>query len=522
MRIALVSEGTYPYAIGGVSTWCDQLIRGLPEHRWTMVALTGDDSEHPLWTTPDNLDGVQRIPLWGPAPAGPHRPGRWRGAGREPGAGFASSYGALLEAMLAPHDPRSPQAMVARSRFLLALRGIFEYADSGGDLSAALMSNAALAQLVAAWRDVRPTDLTLADALEAAHYFGCMLRPFSVPPVRCDIVHSSMNGLSMLAAMAAKWRHGTPLVMSEHGIYLRERYLSYLDEPAAHAVKALMLSFFRSLAGAGYLVADALAPHSSYNRRWQLQNGADPDRMWTMYNGVETAEFPVAESEPDTPTVVFMGRINPLKDLHTLIRAFAYVRAQVPGARLRIFGVTPPADQAYAQSCRRLIRDLNLTDAVTMEGGVDSPVIAYHAATIVALTSVSEGFPVTLIEAMACGRPIVCTNVGGVREAVTDAGIVVTPRDHLAVARACVTLLQDDEMRQRMAKAARSRVLQLFTLAESLNGYRRIYDHLTGEPVETPDPVEACRPRALGRVRVASVHSGRPFVPGLVWTGGVR
>src|SRR5262245_40499697 len=140
MRIALVSEGTYPFAIGGVSTWCDQLIRGLPEHRWTMVALSVDGTDSPLWTTPENLDGVQRIPVWGPAPAGPHRPGRWLGArpwaGARPGSGFASSYDALLEAMLARQDPRSPQAMVSRSRFLLALRGIFEYADSGGDLSA--------------------------------------------------------------------------------------------------------------------------------------------------------------------------------------------------------------------------------------------------------------------------------------------------------------------------------------------------------------------------------------------------
>ncbi len=97
-----------------------------------------------------------------------------------------------------------------------------------------------------------------------------MLRPLSAPAVEADVVHASMNGLSMLVGMVAKWTHGTPLLLSEHGIYLRERYISYLDEDTPHPVKVLILNFFRSLAGAAYLACDALAPHSGYNRRWQL------------------------------------------------------------------------------------------------------------------------------------------------------------------------------------------------------------------------------------------------------------
>jgi len=510
MRIALVSEGTYPFAVGGVSTWCHQLVRGLPEHMWTMVALTEGGEDQALWKSPENLDRILRIPLWTP-----HSPG----GSRRPGGGLASSYEALLQAMLIQEDPRSYQAMVARSRFLLALRGIFEYASDGGDLAAGLTSNAGVAQLVTAWREIRQTDLSLANALEVANLLAHMLRPLTVPAVNADIVHSSMNGLSMLVAMAAKWRHGTQVVMSEHGIYLRERYLDYLETDAPHAVKAMMLGFFRTLAGAGYLIADAIAPHSSYNRRWQLQNGADPDRMWTMYNGVEPTDFPAADTEPDRPTIVFMGRISPLKDLHTLIRAFTFVRTRLSNARLRIYGTVAPADVAYAQTCQRLIEDLGLTGAVTLEGAVDSPVTAYHAATLVALTSVSEGFPMAVVEAMACGRPIVCTNVGGVPEAVADAGIVVPPRDPFAVGEACITILTDHERRRHMAAAARSRVLELFTLRESLEAYRRIYDHL-GQPPAADRPAlplkthsraislpphvsrRGRRPRALGCVEV--------------------
>jgi glycosyltransferase involved in cell wall biosynthesis len=537
MKVALVSEGTYPFAVGGVSTWCDQLIRGFPEYQWEMVALTVDGGERPAWGAPGNLARVHRIPLWGSPPAGTRRPagpGRlgwgplgWlggRGRVSRPGSAFTASYQSLLTAMLERNDPRSDQAMVARSRFLLALRGIHEYAASGGDLVAAMNSNAGIAQLVSAWEETQKTKLTLADALEAANVMEHMLRPLAAPPLECDLVHASMNGLSMLPAMTAKWRFGTPVVMSEHGIYLREQYLALLDKKAPYAVKVLMLGFSRALAGAGYLIADALAPHSSYNRRWQLQNGGDPDRMWTMYNGVEPEAFPVAEREPDHPTLVFMGRINPLKDVHTLIRAFAHVRTRMPNARLRIFGAAQPADVQYAKSCQRLINDLGLSGSAAMEGSVESPVTAYHAATVVALTSVSEGFPVTIVEAMACGRPMVATNVGGVSEAIADAGIVVAPQDYMAVANACVTLLGDDDLRHRMAKAARSRVLRLFTLGESLDAYRRLYDHLTGAttppreigPTPPPAPPPLAPPPSVPLAVSLSASSSqtRPHVVG--------
>jgi glycosyltransferase involved in cell wall biosynthesis len=512
VKIALVSEGTYPYALGGVSLWCDQLIRGMPDYRWEMVALTVDGTEREVWKRPDNLEAVRSIPMWSAAPFGRRRRDR-------PGAAFTSAYQSFLTALLNPLDPRSDQAAVNRSRFLLALRGLYEYSASGGRLTDALTSNEALTQLMDAWHDTYDGGLHLADAIEGAWLIERMLRPLTAPPVVADVVHAAMNGLSMLVAMASKWRHGTPIVMSEHGIYLRERYLAALHEDTPHAVKVLLLSFFRALAGGGYLIADAVTPHSSYNRRWQIQHGADPERMWTMYNGVAPDDFPAAGSEPEQPTIVFMGRIDPLKDLHTLIRAFAVVRDRVPNARLRIFGGTPAGNELYHRSCQQLIDELGLRDSAALEGKVSSQVDAYHAATIVALTSISEGFPYSVIEAMSCGRAVVCTNVGGVAEAVADAGIVVSPRDHVAIADGCVALLTDHERRARMAATARSRVLDLFTLRQSVEAYRQVYQQLTGrsgrlEIPETKQPdvrrVAEPRPPARGRVVVPSQRRSRP------------
>ncbi|MEW9553885.1 GT4 family glycosyltransferase PelF [Nonomuraea sp. NPDC050783] len=467
MKVTLVSEGTYPFAMGGVSVWMDQLIRGMPDYTWDVVAMTVDGRERPVWERPPNLQKVISVPLW---------TAKWRRrSGKPPGSGFAQVYGRFLEMVLTPAVRGEGGA-----EFLATLEQLYRFAHEGGDLVGALTTNESLSQLMDAWYWNRSDRLTLADAVVAGDLMGHMLRPLAEPPPRTDLTHVSMNGLSMLMAMTAKWQYGTPIVLSEHGVYLRERYLQYVDEPVSHAVRVLLLSFFRRLATAAYAAADRIAPHSSYNRRWQLRNGADPGRIRIMYNGVDPADFPVATTDPPEPTIVFMGRVDPLKDLHMLIRAFQIVRDKIPDARLRVFGGVPKGNESYHESCLDLIAELGLEGSAVFEGRVASQVDAYHAGQVVALTSISEGFPYTVVEAMACGRPVVVTNVGGVAEAVGEAGFVVPPRDHVAAADAMVRLLHDGELRHRLGLLARERVLTRFTLRQSLDDYRAVYRECVG------------------------------------------
>ncbi|GIG60132.1 lipopolysaccharide glycosyltransferase, putative [Longispora fulva] len=469
-RVAMISEGTYPHHFGGVSVWMDQLIRGMPEHRFQVVALTVTGVEKSVWEIPDNLDQVINIPLWTRRERKPDREPQW----------FVDAHATFLRALIRPAEVRERWSQQGREAFLQALRGLFDYAQIA-DLTAALTSNAAISRLMDAWHQAGMDigePLCLADALTAADLIEHMLRPLSAPPVEVDICHLAMNGLAGLVALAAKWRNGSKIVLSEHGVYLRERYLAMVNEDVPHAVKVLLLNFFRTLAVATYHSADLLAPHSNYNRRWALYNGATPARMRTMYNGVDPADFPAATGEPDVPTIVFMGRIDPLKDLHTLIRAFSLVKAEVPDARLRMFGPIPEVNQDYAASCRKLVDDLGLTDSAVFEGRIASQVDAYHAGHINVLTSISEGFPYTIVEAMATGRPPVCTNVGGVAEAVGDAGIVCAARDHVAIAAGCVKLLTDHDLRRRLGVAARERILNNFTLAQSIEAYRSVYEEV--------------------------------------------
>jgi len=171
------------------------------------------------------------------------------------------------------------------------------------------------------------------------------------------------------------------------------------------------------------------------------------------------------------------------------------VRQEIPEARLRLFGSPPAGSEGYRDRCQALIDSLGLAGAAVFEGRVDDVVDAYHAGQAVVLSSSSEGFPYTVIEAMTSGRATVSTDVGGVREAVGDTGLVVPARDPKALAAACVLVLTDHELRHRLARAARARALQNFTLEQFLAVYREIYPTLAKPQSLRPD-VQTARTEA--------------------------
>ncbi|MEW1632488.1 GT4 family glycosyltransferase PelF [Streptomyces sp. NPDC093801] len=531
-HVTLLTEGTYPHSHGGVSVWCDQLVQGMPDIDFDVIAVTGTGRESLAWDLPGHVLGVRSVPMWGDPPEG--RAPRGRGHRRLSGA-----YEQFLTALL---DPR------AEDGFAPALSTMAR-AASDGALSPFLRGDHAIAVLAAVWnrpgltvREARPT---LHDALTATSLLEHALRPLAAPPPEHGVAHAVSGGVAVLPGLAGLERHGVPLLLTEHGVYLRERYLGYRTAPYRWPVKAVVLGFFRLLAEESYRRASLVTPGNRYNRLWEEEGGADPQAIRTVYNGVDPAAFPPAGPEPDVPTLSWAGRVDPIKDLETLIRAFALVRARVPEARLRLFGGTPRGGEAYRERCEALARDLGHADAVAFEGRVDDIKDAYAAGNVVMLSSISEGFPFTLIEAMSCGRATVSTDVGGVREAVGDAGLVVPPRDPEAMAEAALELLGDSPRRAAMGEAARLRVIEQFTLRQTIDTFRSIYLELPGldrtpptaagrtrvparaVPTLVPAPAAAPAPALLTPVAVAAGRArrqerARPAAPGRILTADAR
>lgn len=477
MRVALVNEGTYPYVLGGVSTWCDQLVRGLSDVSWHLVTMVGQPSMTPVLTVPDNVASLSAVPVWG-GPRAPRR--RAIPAAARLCAGMLGDTPAHLDlfrsalrelALAQPGDARPGCARCVPAPAACPRHGLAGRHPLYGLPLADL--------LLDAWAEAERTGaeplprLTLRDADEAAVLIEHAVRPLAavLPPV--DVCHANANGLSSLVALAAKWRDGVPFLMTEHGVYLRERYLSAGDQPPG--VKVAVLRFHRALARLAYAEADLIAPVSGFNRRWEERHGADPGRIHVIPNGVDPVRFPPLPTEPDVPTIAWVGRIDPLKDLETLISALAVVREQVPDARLHLAGPVPAGNERYARVCHDLAEGLGLTGAVTFAGPVASSREAFEAGHVAALSSISEGMPYTIVEAMMCRRATVSTDVGGVAEMVGDAGLVVPPRDPVAFGTACATLLRDTGRRHDLGRRGHDRALELFTLRRCLDAYRERY-----------------------------------------------
>lgn len=471
MKIALITEGTYPIATGGVSTWCDQLITGMPEHEFDVVALTGSGVTRLAWTMPTNVRAVHLIPVWGPS-ASALRPGPRRRIWVD------STQLALTELWDAALGPESNDPVGRTSDALQQLVGI---SDRIG-LSHVLATRGSVAPILAAWARHAAASgepaISVADAVMAASIVDRALAIIDHRVEEVDVIHAASNGPSSLLALAHSWRHGTPVLLTEHGVYLRERYLALSGAKLSWPVRRAVTAFLRRLCQVVHVHAHMVLPVNQFNARWERKLGAVPAQIHTIPNGVDPAKFEPIIGEPDVPTISFVGRIDPLKDLETLISAFAVVRERIPNVQLRIFGPTPAENVAYKTRLVELAGRLEISDAVHWEGPSQGSRPAIEAGHVVALSSVSEGLPFTLIESMMCGRATVNTDVGGVSECLDEqqtTGLLVPARDHVAFAEACVTLLTDHGLRASIGAAARHRALSEFTLEKCLLRYREAY-----------------------------------------------
>ncbi len=475
MRSLLVTEGTYPYVRGGVSTWCHLLISGLSEVDFMVFALVGNPSNATEYEIPTNVVRTIALPLWGH-----ERMEEYSGADlrselrRDPRAlreEFVPLFAAFLDEIVRGMESAHPQRLVD------AIGGIYTYFrkhDYDWTMRREEVWNVTLAQFRAsAWHD---RFMSALEAIELTRSFYRYLAPLAIEIPASDIVHTSAAGLCGLVAVAAKSALGIPVVLTEHGVYLRERVLELARAGFPFSDRSIKKNLFSAIARATYAVADVIAPVCSYNATWERFYGVPEDRILVIYNGVDQTRFDDRNHRPERPTVTAMVRIDPLKDLETLVASAPFVRERFPDVVFDIWG--PVHDEAYNLRVLELVRALGLESCIRFRGSTSDPAAAYAEASVVALSSISEGFPYSVIEAMMCAKPVVATDVGGAREAIGDCGTVVPPKRPQRLAEALCDLLARPEEAVALGKKARARALELFTLDGCLTNYRVLYANM--------------------------------------------
>ncbi len=219
-----------------------------------------------------------------------------------------------------------------------------------------------------------------------------------------------------------------------------------------------------------------------------------PDRLSTIYNGVDLDHFrPTRRGRDDeAPVIGSTARLHVKNDHATLLRAFARVKARWPGARLLLVGRGPEEARL-----RALATSLGVPAQVQFVGEQADVAPYLHQMDLYVQSSVAEGMPNSVLEAMAVGLPIVATSVGGTPEVVVDGetGLLVPPRDPVALADGMLKLLEDRTMADALGRAGRARVEAHFGEAEMLRRIESLLD------------------------RLVECHLGLTFEPPLGWVG---
>lgn len=467
MRVCLVLEGSYPYVYGGVSTWMHGCIRAMPEHEfvlWVIGAKAADRGKF-VYELPANVAEVHEVFL----------DDALRLRGGAPPVHFTPEECAALRELVrlgAPdwevlfrlfHEKRAHPLAVLQSREFMAL-----------------------------FTKLCEEEYPYTAFADAFHTVRSMLLPVlwlmtgEVPEADC--YHAICTGYGGLLACLGGSVHHRPVLLTEHGIYTREREEEIIRaEWVVPSFKSRWIRFFYMLSEEIYRRAFRVSSLFYNARRTQIEMGCDGAKCIVIPNGVQYQRFcdiPLKEEDGwvDIGAVV---RLAPIKDVKTMIYAFFELASRVPNVRLHIMGGVD--DEGYANECYALVEQLQIKNLL-FTGRVD--VVQYmQKLDFTILTSISEGQPLSVLESMAARRPCVTTEVGCCRELLEGApgdtfgiaGYCVPPMYRQGLADAMEKMCASRARREEMGRIGQRRVDAYFHHEQMLANYQKMYDETAKE-----------------------------------------
>ena len=489
--ILIVAEGTYPYIKGGVSSWIHQLINGLPEFTFGVIFL-GSVREHYgdiAYKLPDNLAHLE--------------------------------VHFLFEKIVEESKKSKISQIRVRRDILDYLREMHEYfrLAEDGRIQKKIKDIALVLENIEedffihheySWEFIKEQYTKLCPDESFVDYFWTV-RNMHTPiwkitglyknVVKAKVVHSPSTGYAGLLGSLIKYYKKVPFILTEHGIYTRERKIDTMladwiagkkiqvhkNIGEAEYIRELWVRFFIGLGKIAYDAADVIISLFHAAREIQISYGAPPEKTMVIPNGVDVKRLAQLREKrpPGVPKVItLLGRVVPIKDIKTFIKAMRIVVDKLPEAEGWIVG-PEDEDVEYAQECHKLADALGLSEKVKFLG-FQSIADILPKTGILTLTSISEGMPLVVLEAFAAGVPVVSTDVGACRQLIYGgideedikigkAGEVTQIANPEALAKAYLKLLLNEEEWKKAQKAAIERVERYYSQDDLLNNYRKLY-----------------------------------------------
>ena len=490
--VCMVVEGTYPYVKGGVSSWIHNLISALPSKTFRILFLgPSPNFEYELrYELPANVTGIDKLYAQDFREENLHTHGPTPGDEKAAWETLANFHEGLLSGSSVPLLDEMYAATGHPDTRALSLDDLFTSRRSWEFIMDLYHKNGNGSSFVDYFWTWRFTHLTLFQMLQA-----------ELPPAR--VYHTATTGYAGFLASVAKKRMGVPMMVTEHGIYTRERSLEIAQAEWIHAEQAQdykirrnqsffkqwWTNMFRFMSRVCYQEADKVITITQVNQPFQLEEGADPAKMSVIPNGIRLERYEGAREGPrpdDEFVVGFVGRVVPIKDVKTLIRATKIAVAAVPNLKVYVIGPNDE-DPEYFAECRRLTGLLGLEDHVVYTGPANV-VDYYRQMHLLVLTSISEAQPLVILEGHCAGVPVVATNVGACEEllygrtaedrALGASGIVTAVASPQETAEAIIRIATNPRLRSAMVQAGIDRVERFYREEDLNRTYLDIYDSL--------------------------------------------
>lgn len=468
MKICIIVEGSYPYVTGGVSSWVQTLISSFPEHEFIIYAIGAQEKNRGKfkYKLPDNIIYVKEI--------------------------FLDSY--LNEAgmrgkkfNISKDEETAIKSLICGEDF--QWKHIFNFVFNNKDktVSDFLLSKDCFRIISDTAEEKYPyiafNDFFWTIRSMLLTLFGVIKN--GVP--EADIYHTVSTGYAGIAASIGKYLYDAPVLLTEHGIYTREREEEIIKADWVKGYfKDTWINYFYNLSRCIYSYSDIVVSLFERNREIQIELGCEREKTRVIPNGIDTEIFRDSRKVRKESKYINIGtilRVVPIKDIKTIIQGFAVACHQIKNIKLYIIGPTDE-DESYFNECGMLIESLGIFNNVIFTGSVN--VREYIGGMdILILGSISEGMPLAVLEGMAAEKPHILTDVGSCRELMYgngdeygEVGIIIPVMDYQALGKSILKLSKNKELRERMGKYAYMRVREHYTLKGFIESYKNIYMEL--------------------------------------------
>ena len=467
MRICIIAEGSYPYVTGGVSSWIHDIVGQMKEHEFIIYTISANYAQKGKfkYVLPENIVEVRENFL----DSYTSEVGKW-------GKSFKINKHDKenLMRLLGDDGEIDWNALFSllRKKEFKNVSDFLQSKDFYDVMQSLCLKKYPLVPFTEMFWTVRsmilPLFLTIRDDIPKA-----------------DIYHSVSTGYAGIVGALAKFIHNKPFLLTEHGIYSREREEEIIKADWVKGYfKDLWIQYFYRLSHCSYSIADQVTTLFNRNREIEIELGCNKDKIMIIPNGVNVEKFDHLDTEKDE-SKFYLGaiiRVVPIKDIKTMIQSFVLVKNEIPNAVFYIMG-SYEEERDYYEECINLVRALGVNDII-FTGTV--PVLDYVGKMdVLVLTSISEGQPLAVLEGMAASKPFVTTNVGsckelmdGLNDDIGPAGYVVPVMHVEHIASAIINLAKNKNLRQEFGKNARQRVQTYYQSKNVIQAYRKVYETL--------------------------------------------